>query len=126
MKTLLVAACALLYGLTTVGCQRADATVAESSGGSMKGYELYSWQAEGEWRFSLLIGTNREKTLDEIQDPAITRGGVDGLCTGLAALPTGQAVTWRAGERLEFPPDEIIRQVEQICAEAGLELQIVR
>jgi hypothetical protein len=126
MKTLLVAACALLYGLTTVGCQRADATVAESPGGSMKGYELYSWQAEGEWRFSLLIGTNREKTLDEIQDPAITRGGVDALRTGLAALPTAQAVTWRAGERLEFPPDEIIRQVEQICAEAGLELQIVR
>ena len=126
MKTLLVAACAFLYGLITVGCQPADATVVDRSGGSMKGYELYSWQAEGEWRFSLLIGTNREKTLDEIQDPAITRGGVDGLRTGLAALPTAQAVTWRAGERLEFPPDEIIRQVEQICAEAGLELQIVR
>ena len=33
---------------------------------SMKGYELYSWSEDGKWRFTLITGTNRNKTLEEI------------------------------------------------------------
>lgn len=32
----------------------------------MKGYELYSWSEVGKWRFTLITGTNRNKTIDEI------------------------------------------------------------
>ena len=28
---------------------------------AFKGYELYSWQEGSEWRFALLIGTNRDE-----------------------------------------------------------------
>jgi len=33
---------------------------------SMKGYELYSWQEQGQWHFTLITGTNRNKQLEEI------------------------------------------------------------
>ena len=33
---------------------------------SLKGYELYSWQAGGEWLFTLTTGTNRIKSFEEI------------------------------------------------------------
>jgi hypothetical protein len=34
--------------------------------GSMKGYELYSWQDKDGWHFTLITGTDRSKTLEEI------------------------------------------------------------
>jgi hypothetical protein len=39
---------------------------------SMKGYELYSWSQDGEWHFTLITGTNRNKTLEEIISPSNT------------------------------------------------------
>jgi hypothetical protein len=33
---------------------------------SFKGYELYSWEEEGQWHFTLITGTNRIKTIEEI------------------------------------------------------------
>jgi hypothetical protein len=33
---------------------------------SMKGYELYSWSEGSQWYFTLVTGTNRNKTLEEI------------------------------------------------------------
>ena len=35
---------------------------------AFKGMELYSWQSEaGEWQYAILVGTNRNKTLDEVR-----------------------------------------------------------
>src|SRR5688500_10090725 len=33
---------------------------------AFKGYELYSWEAGGQWKYTLITGTNRIKTYDEI------------------------------------------------------------
>ena len=33
---------------------------------SMKGYELYSWPEDSQWHFTLITGTNRDKTLEEV------------------------------------------------------------
>jgi len=33
---------------------------------SMKGYELYSWEEDNQWHFTLITGTNRTKTMEEI------------------------------------------------------------
>jgi hypothetical protein len=30
---------------------------------SMKGWELYSWPVDGEWHYTLAVGTNRGKTI---------------------------------------------------------------
>ncbi|MBL8152308.1 MAG: hypothetical protein JNN15_20475, partial [Blastocatellia bacterium] len=50
-----------------------------SSVPSMKGYELYSWQAEDRWCFSLLLGTNRLKDFAEITAPNSRLSDIDAL-----------------------------------------------
>jgi hypothetical protein len=92
----------------------------------MKGYELYSWLEGDQWKFSLLIGTNREKTLDEIQSTDAALEGVDALRSALEGVSVGQTITWLAKEPLAFPPEEIIQQVAQICRDQGLICNIAR
>lgn len=92
----------------------------------MKGYELYSWKEDGQWYFSILVGTNREKTLDEIQSPEASLKGMEELQPVLESIPAGQFVTWMSGEGLAFPPDETIRQVEQVCRDQGMEFSLAR
>jgi len=72
---------------------------------SMKGYELYSWQENDRWVFSLLIGTNREKTLDEIKSPDTTLPDVEALISILEKVPSGQYVSpGRPGRHYLFHP----------------------
>ena len=87
---------------------------------SMKGYELYSWQEGGQWKFSILVGTNREKSLEEIQSAETSFSGVEELTAALERMPEGQYITWSSRETLSFPPQEIIEQVQKICEEQGL------
>ena len=91
----------------------------------MKGYELYSWQDGNEWKFSILVGTNREKTLDEIKSANIVLSNVDELKSILEQIPAGQYITWLSKETLSFPPQEVIKQIQQTCEEKGLILTIV-
>ena len=41
---------------------------------AFKGYELYAWNDVGTLRFTLIVGTNRQKTLDEIMGRSTTPG----------------------------------------------------
>jgi hypothetical protein len=111
---------------------------------AMKGYELYSWQEEGEWRFSLLTGTNRNKNLEEItssEDRGIENGwvnlhaaGVDELKTLLSRLPEGEFVFWNNGpfvilpegtdSPLALPPAEIIDILKVHAEPCGLDLNV--
>jgi len=71
---------------------------------SMKGYELYSWEEEGQWRFTLITGTNRIKALEEItatEDFISETGwvkiqvvGEDMIKDVLSRLPEGESVFW--------------------------------
>ena len=57
---------------------------------SFKGIELNSWKlATGDWHFSLLMGTNRKKSIQEITDPKVTIVGVDNLKKKLSELQKG-------------------------------------
>ncbi len=82
MKTLGLFLCTILLGTALAGCQSPEptgtneatvpngsTTASDLAAGSMKGYELYSWQDGDRWYFSVLVGTNRNKTLDEIRSP---------------------------------------------------------
>lgn len=113
----------LLLGSLLSGCGAAQRTMTPFPE-SMKGYELYSWQDGGQWKFSLLVGTNREKTLEEIKSADVVLAGVDALTSTLEKIPAGQSITWSSRETLSFPPNEIRSQVEQICKEKGLLLNI--
>ena len=130
MKLLASLVCAAVLALFLTGCQSNDVTTASSQATSMKGYELHSWQNGAQWDFSLLEGTNREKTLAEIQSPDVVLKGVEALQPALENIAAGQYVTWqsprRVGEALAFPPDDLVGRVERICKDQQLELAIVK
>src|SRR5919206_1911803 len=90
---------AILAGALLVGCCQVG--VARSTQAklphSMKGYELYSWRARGEWYFALLIGTNRLKTRREVRAPGARLRGVEALKRRLDLLGEGEEVSWAAG-----------------------------
>jgi hypothetical protein len=109
---------------------------------SVKGYELYSWQTGEEWNYTLITGTNRTKSFDEIIAPANTVGS-DGLIKisvrgeadlkkVLSLLPRGEDITWGGWEivdemqpgviYLTFPPQAIMDDVAAFCLTQHLNL----
>lgn len=126
MKTIQFLLFLTLLGSLLSGCSKADQPTATPFAESMKAYELYSWQEGGQWKFSILVGTNREKTLDEIKSADIVLSGVDALTSTLEKIPAGQYVSWSSRETLSFPPDDILSQVKQVCEDKGLILNIGR
>ena len=126
MNTLRMILCIALLVAFVTSCQPANPLVPQRDTASMKGYELYSWGEDGQWFFSILIGTNREKTLEEIQSPDATLKGIEELKAVLESIPAGEVVTWISGDGLAFPPDANIRQVEKVCRDHGMEFNLVR
>src|SRR5215217_2890934 len=104
MKAIRTLLLAVLLGVWLSGCGTASEPTATPFPESMKGYELYSWQEGGQWKFSLLVGTNRLKTLDEIKSAHVVLTGVDELTSTLKNIPSGQYITWSSRETLAFPP----------------------
>lgn len=112
---------------------------------SLKGYELYSWLDEDGWQFTLITGTNRIKSVEEVvfvDDVVdhdgwvrITASGVQELKSTLEKLPVSQEIFWLDGSRVEYagenppfslPSDEILQDVRQHCEQLELKLHIVR
>ena len=118
---LLTAAC----GALGVDLDPKDAAHSTPLAGSMKGYELYSWQVREVWYFSLLVGTNRLKAPDEVFAPE-TR--LEGLERELDKLPEGEQVFWSAQRvwNTTLPPDEMIDAIRAYCRERGILLEIER
>ena len=78
---------------------------------AFKGIELNSWlPASDVWRFSLLMGTNRTKTIQEITDPKVTIIGVNNLKKKLSELPKGENVYWMNYAK-EPVPKKIINEL---------------
>ena len=111
---------------------------------SMKGYELYSWYDEegGSWRYTLITGTNRLKTVEEITADKnqvtqsewvkITAGGTEALKALLKRLPPGTELFWLDDERLEgaheltaniaLPEASVVETIENHCRQLDIQL----
>ena len=91
-----------------------SATTVDELPHSMKGYELYSWPEDGQWHFTLITGTNRNKTLEEVisnVDIISEDGwvqvhvvGVDAIKHVLCRLSQNEEILWLAGLRSEQTP----------------------
>jgi len=121
------------------------ATSIEKLPRSFKGYELYSWEEEGQWHFTLITGTNRNKTAEEIcsREDVISETewvrvqviGVNAIRAVLSKLPQGEEIVWLDSPRSEqtppgdiefmFPPEQIIGSVREHAEESGLNLQVL-
>ena len=106
---------------------------------SMKGYELYSWEQDGEWNFTLMTGTNRNKSYDEIVTPGnvetanvvkVHVKGISALKELINRIPSGQIVSWIGNtvrvEGFTLPTDSIVREIEEHARARDVTLQVVR
>ncbi|MFC1958787.1 hypothetical protein ACFLV6_02610 [Chloroflexota bacterium] len=114
---------------------------------SIKGYELYSWLEDTQWHFTIITGTNRNKTLEEItsQEDYISESGwvkvhvvsVDTIKDVLSLLPQNEHVSWREDEfiilpdpteqtniSLQLPPKQIIDTIKEHAERCGLDFVI--
>lgn len=88
---------------------------------SLKGWELYVWQQDGTTYFSLMVGTNRLKTAEEIAKSAVK--GVEALQPQLDQLQKGELVFVhgrRLGTKAPAPPAKL---VTEYCEKIGLKTQ---
>ena len=117
-------------------------TAADDLPHSMKGYELYSWEEEGQWHFTLITGTNRIKTIEEITSEGnfvSETGWVRIQVTGAAAikdvlsrLPESESVFWcdelHIGQStetdFELPPEQIADAIEEYATQCGLDFVV--
>lgn len=91
---------------------------------SFKGIELNSWKpATGVWHFSLLVGTNRTKTIKEITDPKVTIVGVENLKKRLSELPKGENVFWLNCAK-EPIPKKMVKDLSDYSKTIGINLHI--
>ena len=103
-----------------------------------KGYELYSWKVKGRWHYSILAGTNRAKSYDEITSRKAERIGTGALVAELKKIPKGEEIFWRSAahpgvERprakdapvLELPSRKRIKRIKAICDKLGIRLKLV-
>ena len=109
---------------------------------SMKGYELYSWQEEGQWHFALITGTNRIKTIEEMtskEDFVSETGwvkievtGADAIKDVLSRLPECESVFWcdelhtgqSTGTDLQLPPEQFRDAIEEYAKQCGLDFVV--
>jgi hypothetical protein len=110
---------------------------AQTNQQSMKGYELYSWKIKGHWYYSLLPGTNRSKTYEEITAPERVKRGESDLKSELQKLPKGEEVFWRSdapqgiikpasGQIVEIkhPSRQRIKNIKAMCDRLGIRLKL--
>jgi hypothetical protein len=109
---------------------------------SMKGYELYSWSEDGQWHFTLITGTDRIKTIEEITSEGnfvsetgwvkIQVVGADAIKDVLSRLPEDESVFWcdelHIGQPtetdLQLPPGQIADAIEEYAKQCGLDFVV--
>lgn len=111
---------------------------------SLKGYELYSWLEDSQWHFTLVTGTNRNKTLEEItaaEDFISEAGwvriqviGVEAIKAVLSKLPQNESVFWMTGMRSEqtspggvsitLPEGPAVDTIKEYARQSGLDFNV--
>ena len=130
----------LLTFLYTYGCkketQQQEYIVSDTTkiSTSLKGWDLYSWQVGDEWYYSILYGTNRLKTPEEIQfitssSAQIAKlNSLDNLKKILSKLAASENIMWYAclsgSLAFSLPSETVVNDVKQFCTDKQLILSI--
>lgn len=102
---------------------------------SMKGWELYSWPNGNDWNYSILTGTNRLKTVEEVKQNNVIVTGVNSLKMLLDKFPENEAIYWMGEEwlgqiwqddhgNLSLPDKYTLIEIKNYCNKKGLLLTI--
>ena len=103
----------------------------------MKGYQLFTWLEKGHWHYSLLPGTNRERTYEEITAPAAVIIGTSQFESELKRLAKGAEIFWQsdAPSRMKKPASGVvvsfkhpsrkrIERIKAVCEKSGIALTL--
>lgn len=98
---------------------------------SMKGWELYSWAKGNDWKYSILMGTNREKTYDEVITNKVAVTGKDSLKMLLDKFPSKEEIFWMGKgaddwAKLSFPDQNTIDEIVNYAKQKELSLQVMK
>lgn len=98
---------------------------------SMKGWELYTWANGNDWKYSILMGTNRNKTYDEVISNKIAVTGKDSLKMLLDKFPAKEEIFWMGkgtGEwaNLSFPNQNTVDEIVNYAQQKELKLYIAK
>jgi hypothetical protein len=126
------------------GCSNtANPDTLNLQGNQLKGWEVYSWPACGDWNFSLLYGTNALKNYNEVTGRqassrfVIRVWGKNELKKVLQRIPAGETVglvgegwlqrAWGAGtyHDLKLPPASIMSELQQTAVQLNLDWQVL-
>jgi hypothetical protein len=102
---------------------------------SMKGWELYSWTNGKDFNYSLLPGTNRLKSYNEIIGNKLIVFGKDSLIMLLDKLPANENIflignkclQWIQGENnynFSLPDNNTINEIKAFCNQRGLTIDV--
>jgi hypothetical protein len=122
----------LLFILLIPGCTKDTTPINQNDPAvttfphSMKGWELYSWPVGYGWKYSILMGTNRLKSYEEVIGGTVVVTGKDSLKSILDRFPEGESITWLGRGWLEscwgsgfndlsLPPQNIVDEIRQYC-----------
>ena len=89
----------------------------------MKGWELYMWEQDGNFCFSLRDGTNRLQNDEKIAKAAVK--GIDAVMRKLDELKPAQEVFLRGKSVNSAPPKEQASVVREYCKKIGLKWALV-
>jgi hypothetical protein len=119
----------VLCGLLLNACNTLDTTPIRTADLAFKGMELYGWTNElGEWRFALLAGTNRLKTVDEVQSDTMDLAS---LKQSLCELAVSESVFWMPSAQnemtglqvdLPLPTAELAAEIKEQAATCQVNL----
>jgi hypothetical protein len=108
-----------------------EAQVTRNEEVAFKGIELYSWQDEtGKWQYSILAGTNRNKSLDEVQAAPLDLGEVK---EAIEKMAVGESLFWMQTAfdqksdqmvTLPVPPEDVIRELQEFAHDKQVDLHI--
>jgi len=111
--------------------------LAHTTQSSTNGYELYSWKIKNHWYYSLLPGTKRSKSYEEITSTDVVRRDSTGLKEALQTIPRGEVVFWMSdapgGARrsasgkalnVKHPSRTRIKNIKAICDRLGIKLKL--
>jgi hypothetical protein len=124
MRVIILSISVFFMGISSLACSNDPA---QSSKPMFKGVELYSWpdEANGAWFFTLCEGTNRNKTLIEIQQGCKRFDNVDELKKAMAAMAPGENVVWSSPfPELPLPAAEVVDDVSKAAVEYKIELSV--
>ncbi|MFT5199554.1 MAG: hypothetical protein ACI87O_002224 [Planctomycetota bacterium] len=115
---------ALVFWFTS--CATSESAPTRESQSRLKGVELYSWRDSGKgWRFSLLDGTNRRKSAEEIQRPENVVQGLRALEAAFFRLAEGERVYWgEPGPGFASPSMSVCSEIARSARKAGVQLNL--